>query len=92
MSDVPVDPTKRKALKGCISEITICLQRIDEQKEQMKDICEAAQDEFGIQKKYISKLARTVYKQNYDSMQAENSHFEDLYESIAEGRNDQEDE
>ena len=60
------------------------------EKEAIKDIVEAAEAEFSIQKKYITKLARTIYKQNYDDIRQEASHFEDLYEAIAEGRNDTE--
>lgn len=86
MSDAPVDPVKRKALKDLIGEITNHLRTIDLQKEAIKDIVEAGEDAFGIQKKYLNKLARTVYKQNYDDIRQEASHFEDLYEAIAEGR------
>ena len=86
MSDAPVSPEARQKLKGFILEMTRCLQRIDEEKEAMKDIADRAQDEFGIQKKYVNKVARTMYKQNYADQQQENSHFEDLYEAIAEGK------
>lgn len=84
--DIPVDPEKRRKLKAMIVEMTNCHQRIDSEREQLKSIAELAEDEFSIKKKFINKVARTMYKHNYDDLQAENTHFEELYETIAEGR------
>lgn len=75
-----------QALKVMIVEMTKCLNTIDGEREQMKEIAEAAEDKFGIKKKYINKVARVMYKSNYADLQAENEHFEDLYESVAEGK------
>ena len=74
------------ALKAMVVEMTKCLNTIDGEREQMKDIAAAAEEKFGIKKKYISKVARTMFKHNYADLQAENEHFEDLYESVAEGK------
>lgn len=86
MSDTPTNPEHRARLKGMIVEITRCLELIDAQKEQMKDIAQNAEDEFSIKKTLVTKVARTMYKQNFESLQHENSVFEDLYEVIAEGK------
>lgn len=75
-----------QALKVAIVEMTKCLQTIDGEREQMKEIAEAAEEKFGVKKKYINKVARTMFKHNYSDLQSENEHFEDLYESIAEGK------
>jgi hypothetical protein len=83
MSDVPTDPAKRQQLKAMIIEITRCMEKIDGEKEQIKAIVELAEEKFSIKKKYINKVARTMYKANYHDLQAENSHFEDLYENLA---------
>lgn len=86
MSEAPVSPEMRQKLKGYIMEMTRCLERMDSEREAMKDMAERAEDEFGIKKKYVNKVARTMYKQNYADQMQENSHFEDLYEAIAEGK------
>ena len=75
-----------QALKAMIVEMTKCLKTVEDEREQMKEIAAAAEEKFGIKKKYINKVARTMYKHNYADLQAENDHFEDLYESIAEGK------
>lgn len=80
-----VNEADRKALKSMIVEMTHCLERIDGEKEQMKDIAEAAEEKFSIKKKYISKMARTMYKHNYADLQQESEHFEFLYEAVVEG-------
>ena len=76
----------RQKLKTMLVEMTNCLQRIDDERDQMKDIAGAIEDALGIKKKYANKLARTMFKHNYADLQAENEHFEYLYESIVEGK------
>lgn len=82
---IPSSPADRKRLKDMIVECTHCLQRIEDQKEAMKDIVETIQNEFTIPKKMGNKLARTMFKRNYDSLQQENEDFENLYELVVEG-------
>lgn len=84
MSDAPTNPKDLQALKAMISEMTHCYSRIDGEKEQCKEIADAAAEKFGLQKKMINKIARTMYKRNYQSLQQENEEFEQLYESIAD--------
>jgi len=82
---IVVNEADRKALKTMIVEMTHCLERIDGEKEQMKDIADAAEEKFEIKKKYINKMARTMYKHNYADLQQESEHFEYLYEAVIEG-------
>jgi uncharacterized protein (DUF2236 family) len=85
-STVPSSPTDRQKLKAMLVEMTKLMQQNDDNREALKDIASAAQDQFGIKKKLISKLAKTMYKHNYADIQAENEHFEFLYESLVEGK------
>jgi hypothetical protein len=80
-----INAEELKALKGVLVEMTVCLQRMDEQKEQMKAIAEAAEDKFEIKKKIITKMGRTMYNRNYNDIQEENKHFEFLYEAVVGG-------
>ena len=86
MTDIVSSPDERKKLKGVIVEITNCLDKMDQQRQHMKDIAVAAEEEFGIKKKDLNKMARIMYKQNYADFTAENEHFSHLYESVCEGK------
>ena len=86
MGDIPSNPTDRDKLKTMIVEMTNCLERIDAEREQMKEIADAAEKTFDIKKKFLNKMARTMFKHNYSDLQTENEHFELLYETVCEGR------
>jgi len=82
---IVVNPDDRRAMKALIVEMTICLQKIEAQREAMKDIATRAEDEFSIKKKFVNKMARTMFKNSYVDLQSENEAFEYLYESVIEG-------
>lgn len=83
---ITVNAADRKKMKSMIVEMTNCLERIDSEKEAMKDIAELAEDQFGIKKKYINKMARTMFKHNYSDLRQETEHFEFLYEAVIDGK------
>lgn len=76
----------RQKLKAMLVEMTNCLQRADDERESLKEIAENAEETFGVKKKLVAKLARTMYKHDYEDLQEENRHFEFLYESLVEGK------
>lgn len=82
---VPTDPNELKKLKLMIVEMTHAMSRADGEKEHIKTIASEAAEQFGIQKKLVNKIARTMYKSNYASLQEENEQFELLYESVTGG-------
>lgn len=86
MSQIPSSPSDRIKLKAMLAEITKCLQRIDDERQSVKEIAEAAQEQFDIKKKFVTKLAKTMYKHNYADLRAENEHFDELYETLIEGK------
>jgi len=83
---VTSNPEERKALKMMIVEMTNSLERIQSEKEHMKDIAEAAEEKFMIKKKFVTKMARTMFAHSYADLQSENESFEILYESVIEGK------
>lgn len=83
---IPTSSKERDELKAMLVSITNCLRNIDDEREQIKDICAAAEEKFGVKKKLVRKLATTMYKHNYADLQAENEHFEFLYEALVEGK------
>lgn len=76
----------RTALKAMLVEITNSLSKIDAEREQIGETVSAAESKFSIKKKVVRKLATTMYKHNYADLQAENNHFELLYEQLVEGK------
>jgi len=82
---IVVDPDDRRAMKAMIVEMTYCLQKIEDQREAMKDIATAAEEKFSIKKKFVNKMARTMFKHSYADLQSENESFELLYETVIEG-------
>lgn len=82
-----INEADKKAMKSMLVEMTNCMRRIDDEREQMKDVAKAAEEKFEIKTKTFKKLASTMYKHNYQDIQEENEHFAFLYESLVEGRN-----
>lgn len=83
---IPTNPADRAELKTMLAEMTNAMRRIDDEREQIKDIAAAAEEKFEIPKKLVRKLATTMYKHNYADLQSENEHFEFLYEALVEGK------
>lgn len=81
---IVITPDDRKAMKAMVVEMTNCLERIDGEKEQMKEIALAFEEKFEIKKKFVNKMAKTMYKHNYADLQQETEHFEYLYEAVVE--------
>ena len=80
------DPIKRQEFKSSLAAITYDFDAIDKLKETIKEDVAAISQTYGIDKKLVRKLAVTMYKHNYSSIQEENEHFAAMYETIIEGR------
>jgi len=80
------DPAERKRFKTGLATVTHHFQAIDDQKEAIKEVIEELSANSGLDKKTVRKLAVTMFKHNYASLQEENRHFEQLYEIVVEGR------
>ena len=80
------NPDERKKLKTALATITHHFQAIDDQKEAVKETIDEISSTSGLDKKSIRKLAVTMYKHNYATLQEETRHFEALYEVVVEGR------
>lgn len=82
----PTDPKDREKLKIMLTEMTKCMRRKADESEQQKDTAKQIKGLFGLATKHINKLAKTMYKQNYSEVVSENQAFEELYETIVEGK------
>lgn len=84
--NILADPEVRKKFKSALSTVTHYFQQIDDHKEGMAETIASLSQEYGMDKKTIRRIASTMYKCNYGSLQEENRHFETLYELIVEGQ------
>lgn len=79
-------PEERKKFKSALSTITHYYQQQDDLKESLKETIDDIAKQFSIEKKHVSKLAKVMFKHNYETLQDENRHFEALYELLVEGK------
>ena len=83
---VPSSPADQKKLKGMIDEIVESMYRIETERESMKEIIDSASEQFEVEKKAIRKIATVVFKSCYADILEEHEEFEQLYETLIEGR------
>lgn len=69
-------------LKDGLSEIVKALDRIDGEKEAIKDILKALTEKTDVPKKYIRKMAVLIQKSNVISHRSEMDEFKDLLDMI----------
>ena len=72
----------KSKLKSMLTEMTHRMERMDTEKDAKDEIANNAAALFGLKKKYINKLAATMHKRNFGEVEAENSAFEFLYETV----------
>lgn len=72
-----------ETLKKGIKEMSNSLTRVEAEKDFQKDVIDRINDETGLEKKYVRKLAAIYHKQNYTTVQQENDELESLYEAIS---------
>ena len=77
---------QRAKFKALLGEITQAYQRIDDERESIKEMIADGSATYGLEKKVVRKMSVTMYKHNYADVKAENQHFEELYETLVEGK------
>ena len=76
------DEEQLKKLKGYIDEAVLHMNRNKSNNEAIKDIVDAATDELNIPKKIVKRMAKTQFKNSFQSEVAESKEFEALFESM----------
>lgn len=79
---------ERAKLKTILVVMTKYLQEMEDAKDSLKETAKDAATQFSLKPALINKMAKTLFKSNYRDLQEENEHFEFLYESILEGKRD----
>lgn len=80
---IPSSPEDRLKIKNALAEISNCYTRIEAERDVVKDILQTIEENQGIPKKYMRKMARIHHKQNFVEVQQEYDDLETLYESIS---------
>ena len=76
------DEEQLKKLKGYIDEAVLHMNRNKANNEAIKDIVDAATEELNIPKKIVKRMAKTQFKNSFQSEVAESKEFEALFESM----------
>ena len=76
------DDAKLKQLKGYVDEVVLHMNRNQANNEAIKDIVSAANEELKVPKKIIKRMAKTQFKQSFQTEIAEDKEFEALFESM----------
>ena len=80
---------QKEEMFNVIVSITHQLSKMDEARAEMNSIAEHAQGNFGVKKKYFTKMAKVMYAKTFNDVQEEAAHFEALYEMIVGDKGDQ---
>ena len=76
------NPADREKLLASIKEMSNSMTRVDAEKDFQKDIIDKVNDELGLEKKYVRKLATIYHRQNFTTVQQEQEELVELYEAI----------
>lgn len=80
------DDVKLKQLKGYVDEVVLHMNRNQSNNEAIKDIISVANEELKVPKKIVKRMAKTQFKQSFQTEIAEDKEFEALFESMIEVR------
>lgn len=79
---IPSSPADQEKIRRVLQTISDSFTRIEAERELIKDEIDALAEDFDIPKKFLSRMARTFHRQNFDQVSNEQSNFETLYETI----------
>lgn len=78
------DDDQLKKLKGYVDEVVLHMNRNKSNNDAIKDIIDAANEELKIPKKIVKRMAKTQFKNSFQTEVAESKEFEALFESMQE--------
>jgi hypothetical protein len=79
---IPSSDADKQRMKGAMDEISNSYTRIEAERDFIKEAIIALEDDVGIPKKYLSKMARIYHKNNVNEVVAEIEDIEALLETI----------
>lgn len=81
---VPSDPVSRAKIKKALQSIGDEWAIIEGHKAVIKETIDAVAEEHELPKKFVRKLAKTMYMQNFKNQEKEFEDFQELYEKVVE--------
>jgi hypothetical protein len=79
---IPSSDHDKKRIKECMQEISNSYLRQEAEREFVKEALISLEDDVGIPKKYLGKMARIYHKQNMSELLSEIEEIEALLESV----------
>ena len=79
---IPSSPVDRKAIADGIKEISNSMTRIEGERTYIKESIEALSEKFGVDKKYLRRMARDFHKDQFEVVTEEDAQYSDLFEAI----------
>jgi hypothetical protein len=80
---MPSTDADKKRIKDCMDEISASYLRQESERTFVKEALIALQDDVGIPKKYLGKMARIYHKQNMAEVVSEIEEIEALMETVS---------
>lgn len=77
--------TDRQKLRSIIQEMDDSMTRQAAERELQKEILAKMEDELGLDKKLVKKMAKTAHKATFKDEVEENRTFEEFYELVVNG-------
>lgn len=85
---IPNSPADRKRIKDCMDEISASYLRQEAEKTFIKEALDSLEDDVGIPKKYLAKMARIYHKQNLTEIVSEIEDIEALIDIVSKNEED----
>ena len=79
---LPSSDADKKRIKDCMDEISNSYLRQEAERDFVKEALISLEDDVGIPKKYLGKMARIYHKQNMSELLSEIEDIEALLESV----------
>jgi|TARA_B110000858_G_C17492000_1_gene332027 hypothetical protein len=79
---IPSTDADKKRIKDCMDEISNSYLRQEAEREFIKEAIVSLEDDVGIPKKYLAKMAKIYHKQNMSELVSEIEEIEALLESV----------
>ena len=79
---IPSSPADKQRIKACMEEISNSYLRQEAEREFVKEALISLEEDVGIPKKYLGKMARIYHKQNMSELMSEIEEIEALLESV----------
>jgi hypothetical protein len=79
---VPSADTDRDRILSAIKEIDVSLVRIEGERDLIKDIADTLNEEFGMSKSLVNRLAKTYHAGNRHEVDSAHEEFTDFYDNI----------